>query len=675
MKKVIICILILAYASGILTIVFGHIFQPISSQLESESTDYFVDEVRQYPWVQAAYAQGNTTELLYYKHITFLKSIDQRIGFNLLYASWIKDSITEEEGQALQLLVECSKENSDIVLHITQSAWFRKGIGIEEITLMKEMAALSRENIFLSRNIASSNWFIFTRREKVEDMLDTMVNIPSDLSLAISFSPWFKSEIAVSESEVIPELIKLHSYDQKIAVNLSMIIQSSDLESLQCLISLYENDRELIETFFMNNMLSREYLPLIYDLARIAPHDRDCALELSGPLSEYSRRKMSSMGAIFSVDPVIGAFALKNFGENLGALRYVEKVLEVEVLDQDHLYTTGIFVIDNPEFIYEDRIEPYRYHLLTEILLVFPPEITREYSDLIFVTCEVYGNRFYLWKNGEYTTENGLSYDRRLDEQEKEAVIELLTYFIEKNEQGQLAVDLHSVSQEYFYGLVDIPFTHVIRLDSLFEAIHQEQGTAFVTATISNIHSMEKRFEKLLVSSQDMDHMEYSFTHPLVDLILEEGDERDQMFVYLCAKNWEKGSCMHHTLHTRMDSIVMGISTTSMYWTSQESAHIYPAYIPSDSIIDAIIADTGKYDNPFRYKEFIAPYDEAGCEDLLDRHIESVDIYDQKVEKKINLFEEPTRNILHDVRIQVMILACTSILGLVAWKKIQGRLS
>lgn len=671
MKKVIICILILAYASGILTIVFGHIFQPISSQLEPEAPDYFADEVKQYPWVQTAYVQGSTKELLYYKHIIYLRSIDQGIGSNLLFASWIKDTITEEEGQVLQLLVELSEDNPEIVLHITQSTWFRKGIGTEEVALTERILALSRENEFLARNIASSNWFIFTRREKVEDMLDTMVSMPYDLSLAISFSPWFTSEISVSESPMIPELMKLHFHDQKTAVNLSMIIQPQDLASLQWLNTLYEKDRDLVDTFFVYNDLSREHFLLICDLARIAHYDRECAHELCGPVSELSKRKLYSLGVIFSVDPEIGVFAQENFGENVEALRYFEKVIEVEIPDQDHLYSTGKFVIENPEFIYEDRIEPYRYHLLTEILSVFPPEIAQEYSNLILVTCAVYGNRFYLWKNGEYITENGLSFDRRLDEQERDAVIELLTYFIGKNEQGQLAVDLRSVSREYLCGVVDIPFTHVIKPDSLFEALHAEQGTAFVTATISNIHSMQERFEKLQISLQDMDRMVYTFSNSLVDLIVKEGENRDKIFVYLCAKNWERGSCMNHTLHTRMDSIAMGISTTSMYWTAHESAHIYPAYIPSDSITNTITEDAGKFDTPFRYKGFIAPYDEAGFEDSLDRHIEIVEIYDPQVEEKISLFEEPERSILHDVRMQVMMGVGILILGGLLWKKIK----
>jgi hypothetical protein len=659
MKKVIICILILAYASGMLTIVFGHLLQPLSTQLEPETPDFFEDEVKHYPWVQAAYAQKNTEDLLYYKHITYLRSVDQRIGSNLLYASWIKDSITEEEGQAIQSLVELSEHHPEMVLHIIQSIWFRKEIGPEETALIERICTLSEERKFLAQNITSSNWFIFTRRENVEDMLDIMMNIPPHLSLAISFSPWFTSEISISESSLIEELITLHFHDQNLAISFSAMIHPSDLPALQRLNDLYTTDRELVDMIFEHGV-SRENLLLVSDLAHIAQYDREGAHELGKSVSEHTRKIISSLGAIYAVDPEVGVMAHTHFGENIFVLRYLEKVMEVEVPDEDSLLTTALFVSEHSEFIFEDRIEPYRYHLLTEILGVFPPDWTRSYTDLIFVTCTVYGNRFYSWKNGVYNTQNGLSFDGILDEEEKNAVIELLTFLIEKNEQGHLAVDLQSVSREYLYGVVDIPFTHVIKNGSLFEAVHAQQGTAFVTATISNIHSLEERYAKVQDSLLDIDKMNYSYSNSLVGLIMEEGTMSDRIFVCLCAKNWGQGSCMNHTLHTRMDSIALGISTTSMYWTAPESAHIYPAYVLSDVIQRKITGKKGKFGNPFMYKGFTAPYDEAGFEDFLDRHIECVEIYDPRVEEKIILFEEPERSILQDVRMQMVIgvIAC-----------------
>ena len=670
MKKVIICILILAYASGILTILCGHIFQPLSTHLETETPDYFEDEVIHYPWVQAAMTHKDTEDLLYYKHISYLRSVDQRIGSNLLYVSWIKDTITPEEGQVIHMLVELSEKNPEIALHITQSTWFRKGIGVEEVALIEEITTLSEEKTFLTENITSSNWFIFNRREKVEDMVKTMVNMPSDLSLIISFSPWFTSEISLSESTLIEELVTLYAHDQNLALTLPPLMHLHDLPALEHLNDLYETDTVLVKMVF-DHGLSRENLLLISDLAQIAHYNTSCAHTLAETLSVVSRKKISSLGALYSVDQELGEFANIHFGESTAALRYLEKVIEVEVFPQDQLSATAVFISENPEYSIEDRLESYRYHLLTHILQVFPVETAQEYENLICVICSVYGNRFYSWKNGEYTTQNGLSFDGILDEEERDAVIELLTFFIDHNEQSHFPVDLREVSREYLFGVVDIPFTHVIKTDSLYEAVHAQQGTAFVTATIANIHALEERFEQLQDSLYDLSQIEYSYSNPLVKLIMEEGTRSDRIFLYLCDKNWEQGACIDHTLHTRMDCIVMGISTTSMYWTAPESAHIYPAYIPSDVIQDTMEGNEQSFGNPFMYKGFIAPYDEAGFEDFLDRHIVCVELYDPYLEEKIILFEEPERSILYDVKIQILIgVSVFCVMGL-AWKGIR----
>lgn len=646
MRKVIIGIFALAYLSGISTLVLGHFLHvsPNPSEIQID----FIDEVKDYSWVKHGEGQGK--ELLYYKQITYLYAVDERMGPNLLNADWLEDSITEEEAHALSLLVALLEEDPDIAVRVSRSVWFQRKISSNELDLMEKTLALTQENLYLAKNITSSNWFIYTGTHKADEGISTVMDMPSDLALAASFAPWFKADTSLSELETLQELITLYNQDKNLALTLPSLYQPQDFESLQHINNLYATDKELAELFFLYNTLSRESFLALSDLSRIAARDREQAHSLVEKLTQDKIQIISSLAAIYASDPAMGKFASETFGNNKTALIYVQKALEIGTYEPELLERGGLFVSDNPEFIYEDRIESYRYHLLAEILSEILPEKAQEYKNLVFVTCSVYGNRFYLWQNAEYVTQNGWAYDECLLDEEKDAVIDLLRFFMEKNDQGELVVDLREQSHEYLYGVVDIPFTHFVNCDGTsVEAVHTEQGTAFVCATIDNIDSLRQRFDELQEHFEKMDQMQYTYSNPLVELILEGGEERDLVFLYLCAKNWEFGSCLNHTLQTRMDSIATGISTTTMHWNAPDTAHIYPAYIPTDSLARKIQTDPGGYGTPFVYKQFVAPYDEAGFRDYLDDDTEMVQIYDLQTEKKVDLFHREKRVISEEI--------------------------
>ena len=657
MKKAIIGIFLLAYLSGIITIAVGHFLQPLSSQSGPGIETYFIDEIETYPWVRYAKDHESEKEFTYYEQTVYLYAVDHRIGSNLLYTDWLKDYISDEEGRALELLVALSEEDPDIALSASQSTWFQKGISSDELALMEKVLMLSRQNIYVARNVASSGWFIFTGTKKVDQMINTLTEMPPDLALAVSFAPWFQSDISFTESRAIEELMTLYSMNKELALSISFVYLPQDFESLQKINELYAEDNNLVDQFLLHNTISRETFVALTDLSRIAVFDRDLAYSLTGTVTQDNAQIISSFAAIYEMDLSTGELARESFAHDHNALRYIHKVLEVETPDPALLTQVAHFVSDNPEVVYEDRTEPYRYHLLTEILSELPAETAYQYKNVIFVACSVYGNRFYLWKNDVYTTQNGWAYDKQLNDEEKDAVIDLIWFFIEKNEQGGLAVDLREKSDEYLYGVIDIPFTHLVNCDgTVKEVVYTELGTGFVLATITNIDTLEERYEKVQQQLQDMKEMHYGYTNPLVDLILQQGGEYDSLFLYFCAKNWEYMPCINQTLQTRMDSIVMGISTTTMHWTSPDSAHIYPAYIPTGIIAGKVEAAPDAYDAPFTYKGFFAPYDEAGFQDSLDRDIKIVEIYDPEEEKKVGLFYKPESHILNTLKI-VAILA------------------
>jgi hypothetical protein len=670
MKKVVLGIFALAYLSGICTLVLGHFLQPSSEAPEVQVSTYFFDELESYPWVRHGRRFQNEKELTGYRNIVHLYSVDRRFGSNFLNAEWIKDYLTEEEAHILTVLVAVSDKDSEIAVNISQSTWFQKEISSDEVALMEKLLYLIEENGYVAKNVTSSNWFIITGTSKTDQVISTLMEMPTDLALAVSFAPWFKSDASLSWGNLLHELITLYSWDTNLAVNLPSLCVPQDFENLCHVNVLYAADRGLADQFFMDNTLSRESFLTLSDLSRIAAVDSELAHSFGDSLNQEDILTISFLADIYTVDPEAGRLAREKFIHDMNVLQYMRNVLQTGAVELEILEEGALFVSDNPEVICNDRIEPYRYHLLTEILSVIPPEKAQEYKDLIFVTCSVYGNRFYLWQNEEFNTRNGWAYDGDLVDQEKHAVIELLTFFIQKNDEGALIVDLRHQSSSYLYGLVDIPFTHLVNCDgTLVEAVYKEQGTGFVFATISNIGTLEQRFEKVH-TQQQADLVAHTYTNPLVDVILEEGDKRDCMFVYFCSRNWETGNCTNHTLQTRMDSIVMGISTTTMHWTAPETAHIYPAYIPSNSISMKIQADPDLYGNPFVYMEFVAPYDEAGFRDSLDRDIEAVEIYDLQKEKKVNLFQKTERSLTPREKTLLLVVGVAAVfIGARALKK------
>ncbi|MBU7017112.1 MAG: hypothetical protein HXS44_06350 [Theionarchaea archaeon] len=665
MRKVILCIFILAYLSGVLTLVVGYALRPSPDSYEPPTIDMFIDEVKNLPWVAHGFQYQSEEEIHYYKQLTFLYSADKRIGFNLLRADWLQESITEEEAHALSLLVTLSVEDSQTAVNVSNSLWFQGEISSDELILMEKMLTLLQESKYVGQNIASSTWFLFMGTHEIDEVMNTVRDMPQDLAVAVSFAPWFMSDSSLSEFKAVNELITLYYLDKNLALAIPPLYERGDYESLLSFNKVCSTDRELVDEFLQYNTLSRENFLALCNLSRIAVVDEELSHSLISEMTEERIRILDSLAAIYDFDAEMGMFASEYFGNNEKTLQYLKNVLKMGAVEPDLMKEAAFFVSVNPEFVYEDRIEPYRCHLLTVILSEIPEDKVQEYKTLIFVTCSVYGSRFYSWQDEEYNTRNGWSYDECLLDLEKDAVMNLLNFFIEKNEEGGFVTDLRTESHEYLYGLVDIPFTHFVNNDgTVVEAAHQEQGTGFVLAIMYNIGMLEQRYEKTQELLRYRNQVQYTYSNPLVELILDEGEERDRVFLYFCEKNWDYGLCVNHTLQTRMDSIVMGISTTAMYWEAPDSAHMYPVYTLSSSILKKVEADTGAYGNPFVYKQFVAPYDEAGFRDSLDRDIESVEIYDPEIMGKIELFVKPVEKTTYGkLEITVMVVGIIVLVG------------
>ena len=644
---------------------------------EEQTEKYFLEVIDDFPWVRYAHRNQSEKELSYYDEITYLYSVNKRIGFSLLNSEWIKDYILEDEARALSLLVDISKKDSEIALSVSQTLWFQNGISPTDLDIMENILDITEHNIQLARNVTSANWFYIGSVVKIEEMVRTIRDMPLELALSVSEAPWFSSDLTLSELRTVQELLTLYDIEKDFAVYLPQIYESRYFGALQQVVTLYKEDRELADAFFEYNTYTKESFLALSGLSRISQFDRVLAESFVGELDQNNLQIILSLADIYSTSEDMGNFASENFSNNRAALRYIQKVLEAGDVDTELMEKVIVFVTANPEFVYEDRIEPYRYHLLTQIISELPLDTAQVYKNLIHVACSVYGSRFYLWQYTEYGVLEGWSSDRHLEDMEKEAVLNLLKYLIEKNEQGALVTDLRIESREYLYGVLDVPFSRPVNLDGVVteggvsftgivvETVDEEPGTYYVLTTIYNINTLERRFKMVQEKIREMNQIEYEYTNPVVDLILKEGEERDRLFLYFCARNWELGKCVDHTMHTRMDSIVMGVSTTTMLWSAPETAHMYPAYIPSNSIAEKIQSDPVSFGNPFMYKGFIAPYDAAGFEDSLERDIDVVRIYDQQAERDVGLFNKMEERIIYDEKVLLVVLIGIAIIAVV----------
>jgi hypothetical protein len=652
---------------AIAVIVLGYVsITSLNFSLPSSSDDYFLTEVKNFPWVKYGFRQNSERELSYYNQITYLYSLDRRFGPNFLNTDWIREYITPDEASALGILVDIAGVDTEIALRVSQTSWFQNKISSIELTIMGDILTLARRDLEVARNVTGATWFLLTQETKVMEGVHAMKDIPLDLARAISGTRWFGYDQTLSETSTVDEFNYLYSVDENLALTLVTEYQARDYPALKNFTTLYRENREMVDHYLQLNSITRTSMLAISNISRIAAYDRELSESLIGELTQDKFQIISSLADIYTINQTMGEFASKTFQNNRIALRYMQKLLEVdhETFDPEIIERVGLFVITNPEFVYEDRIEPYRYHLLTNLLSDLPLETAQNYKNLIFVTCSIYGNRFFLWHNSDYGTLEGWSSDKTLEELERRAIIHLVRFLIEKNEKGDLVCDLRLECQDYLYGVLDIPFTHLINYDgTTVETSRKDGGTSFVLTIIYNISTLENRFD--ILQEELMEEQPLSYSNPLVELIKEEGKERDTIFLQLCQKNWKLGACLDQTLHTRMDCIVLGISTTTMQWTAPESAHIYPAYLPSTIITEKIQGDPHTYGNPFMYKGFIAPYDEAGFKNSLDRSIETVKIYDIQADKEIGLFNKTEDRFIFDEKIIALVVIGIAILAVI----------
>ncbi|MBU7033001.1 MAG: hypothetical protein HXS53_10750 [Theionarchaea archaeon] len=634
--------------------------------LSSSSDDYFLTELKNFPWVKYGFRQNSEKELSYYNQITYLYSLDKRFGPNFLNTNWIREYITPEEAIALNTLVDLAGVDTEIALSVSQTSWFQNRISSIELTIMGDILTLTRRDVEVARNISRAPWFLLTQETKVMGGVQAMKDIPLDLARVISGSRWFVYDQTLSDLNTIYEFDYLYSVDTNLALTLVAEYRARDYPALKNFTTFYRENKEMVDRYLQVNSINRTSMLALSDISRIAIHDQELSESFIGEITPDRFQIIGSLAEIYTADPVMGAFASETFQNNRIALRYIQKLMEVDYSPFDHetIERVGLFIITNPEFVYEDRIEPYRYHLLTHIIHDLPLDTAQNYKNLLFVTCSIYGNRFYLWQNTDYGTLEGWSSDRTLDELEKDAIIHLIRFLIEKNEHGDLVTDLRIECQDYLYGVLDIPFTHLVNYDgTTVETSQKERGTSYVFASIYNINTLENRFD--ILQGELSEKQSLSYSNPLVELITKEGKERDTIFLQLCQKNWKLGACLDQTLHTRMDCIVLGISSTSMQWTAPESAHIYPAYLPSTLITTRVQEDPHAYGNPFIYKGFMAPYDEAGFKNSLDRSIETVEIYDTQADKVIGLFNKTEDRFIFDEKVIALVIIGIVILSVI----------
>jgi hypothetical protein len=398
---------------------------------------------------------------------------------------------------------------------------------------------------------------------------------------------------------------------------------------------------EFYERYFSVRPLTADTLSSFASLASIRVRD----VALSESILDETPAVLAHLDTISSRDDEAARFLFENFGPDERVLRFAAIYLTFRPLENmPSLFESCLFVYRNPEFVYEDTTEAFRYDLLVHALSVLPADDAYAYKSLLFEATRLYGNRFYEWDDLRNGRVYGWSSDRKLSPLEAEGFDALLTFLIRRNEEGSLATDIRLEKGEYLLALLDIPYEYLINYDgTIVENRGEEKGTYYIYAIVYNIRTLPARARNL---TSRMGKRDIEYHTALTDYIMESGGRKDVYYLLINSQNWDVASrrdekvCVHETYQTVMDAIAMGIAPSMMYWKSEETGHLYPAYLASPDLLRTIEENGAYWGSPLAYKGYISPYDSSGYRRFLARDIEYVSIYDHQAQTFVTIHSQ-----------------------------------
>lgn len=616
--------------------------------------------MKDYPWVKWTARRGTMPEVQYVEDICFLADIDPAIANRIVYAQWIRDYVSEREAQYLNIVVKFTRSDPEIAKQVVKSWWLSDTLQDKEIEAVSLIYNIYEKNNKLAEILITTQWFqsYITMREL--KALKIIYEAPPELTLEIVHMPWFRDYLSYEEVEVTKELIEFHTmYSERASdvINLSSFseIDQKNVNQLNVINSLIQKDSGLFETLQVGPLTADNWsiwsslssIALLDEKFAVCIHDRLMDQSNPDPYAVENLAGLSNVNIEFAYYLDETGYIDQLSEQNSQELRFLYVLSKFQLMEkQEYDSVINAAEFASGEFVYEDRFEQYRYHLLWHTLQEFEPLQLKKYHTLVKVSLEIYGERFYKWKvyDQEY---QALSNDESLNNTEFTCYISLLNHFME----APLVTDINNISEDHIYYLLYIPYQYQINADGSITPLEElssplTRASAAVLTTCHNILGLEQRNTILYTEWEDQELKKkyLRIQTPLTEQIIKNGKTRDKLFIFISEKNWEsptEEACICHTYQSILELTSVGIPSTWMYWYSGEGAHMYPAYAPSEGILAEIEKDPDKYDNPFVYNGFISPWDKAGYKDLKSRDILVIQAYNVHTENLESVWGKP----------------------------------
>ncbi|MGC1122006.1 MAG: hypothetical protein WBA22_13025 [Candidatus Methanofastidiosia archaeon] len=640
--------------------------------------------IKDYPWVKWAARRGTMPEVMYVQYICSLADRSPAAAYRIAHAAWVSDYISDTEAVFLKTVVDISELDPSLAENVVSCWWAGDTLSEKEIKAVDLMYQISLKSEGLASQVVSCEWFrTFVTAEEIT-VLETLAGAPVEYSLDVSSRTWFCDFLTHEEVLVLQELWSLYRYSPQLASEVADLdsfqtVDGTNVGQLERVNRLISKDPHLFESLALKP-LTPESWRVWSSLSAIGYEDQQFALtvleRLPHPVEDGQSYLVENLANLFLADRSLAYYMenrgyLNDFTEENGLLIRFLAVLSdfspVYSCDYDAVVTAAHFASDG--LVYEDRFEKYRYHLLWQTVQVIPCETLTPYKLLVKVSLDIYGERFYDWRLFESDL-TVLSGDEWLNDLEFSTYVNLIEYFMDKD----LLTDVTQMSEDELYYLLDIPYQYLVNLDGTITPMESTssplmRGNAAVFAIAHNGYTLERRRVMLMNQWKNPDLRQKYLKDglPLMKTIAQQGDERDQLFIFISAKNWEsptEEACICHTYQSIMDLKSVGIPATMMYWYSGESAHLFPAYTPGPFILEEVKNHPEEYDNPFLYKNFISPWDRAGYKDLKPRAVLVVQIYDAPLRSLVTIWGRP-KSLFDNSRDLVIILILMGIFILV----------
>lgn len=649
-----------------LCIILAILWAGCIQQHEEEDTSFLCAQhpeiyaaIKEYPWVKWAARRGTTPEVTYVDYICTLADRSPASASLIIHAAWISDYVSENEAAFLKTVVDLSELDPSLAESVMGCWWTGDTLSEKELRSVNLIYAISVKSEHVASQVLSCEWFkTFVTAEEVT-VLEILAEAPVEYSLTVLGKTWFCDFLTHEEVVALQELRLLYDYSPQLVTEVTdlesfLTIENTDVAQLHYVNRLIDKDPHLFECLELKP-LTTESWRVWSSLSAIVNEDQQLGFalfeRLPRPVEESHAYFTENVTHLFLADSAFASYLeergyLQDFSENNGSvIRFLAVLSEFSPVDT---YESAIEAAHfaSEGLVYEDRFEKYRYHLLWQTVQAFPCETLSPYMSLIKVSLDIYGERFYDWTLFESDL-TVLSGDEWVNDLEFSTYVTLLDYFMDTD----LMVNVREMSEDELYYLLDIPYQYLVNRDGTITAMESTssplmRGNAAIFAIAHNVFTLEERRVTLLNLWEDTYLREKYLENglSLVKTIEEHGEDRDRLFVFVSAKNWEsptEEACICHTYQSMMDLKSVGIPTTMMYWYSGESAHLFPAYIPGPFILNEVTTHPGEYGTPFLYKNFISPWDRAGYRDLKPGDILVVQVYDASSRSMVTLWGRP----------------------------------